>query len=208
MKYLIAGICAFLISLSSLAQTNIALHAGYTHNTAKVITGNNKQPAGYVPGFSIGARVKTAFEPPLYFVGMISYSLRGYTLNPLAGDTSKLETHIHYIDIAPMLNYDISLGNNRQLSLTVGPVLGVAFSGRQKITENGITSSAPMKFSISNNYGYFNVGIHNGISYRFNKMFIEGSYHLGVSSINNNEEMDNTNIKNRGFALSVGYWFK
>ncbi|RYY44621.1 MAG: PorT family protein, partial [Chitinophagaceae bacterium] len=148
------------------------------------------------------------FEPPLHFVGMLSYNLRGYTAIPLTGDTSKIENRIHYIDLAPMLSYDFKTGENSHFSLSIGPVLGVAISGRQKITENGQTNSSKMQFSFSNNYGYFNLGIHNGLSYHFNNWFVEGSYHLGVSSINNNEEVDDTNIKNRGFALTLGYWLK
>jgi len=208
MKYLIVGFFALATSLSSVAQSKFAIQAGYNHSTARVHTLNVKQPTGYVPGFNIGARFKTAFEPPLHFVGMVSYNKRGYTLEPLNGAVSKIETHIHYIDIAPLLNFDISTGGNHHLSITAGPVMGIALSGRQKITENGVTTSSPMKFSVTNNYGYASFAIFNGLSYHFNNMFVEASYHLGVSSINNNEEVDETNIKNRGFGLTLGYWLK
>ena len=208
MKYLIAGICALTLSFSSIAQSKIAIHAGYNHNTAKVFKGDTKQPTGYVPGFNIGARIKTAFEPPLHFVGMLSYNLRGFTIEPLTGDTGKIETHIHYIDIAPLLSLDFKTGGTSYISLTAGPVVGIALAGRQKLTENGITTSAPMKFDISKDYGYANFALHTGIGYHFNKMFIEAVYHLGFNSINNYEEVDNINIKNRGFAVSLGYWLR
>ena len=208
MKYLLTGIAAITISLSSVAQNSIAVHAGYNHSSARIFTGNVKQPTGYVPGVNIGLRLKTAFEPPLFFTPMISYNLRGYTTEPRSGTIEKIETHIHYIDIAPLLNYDIKTAGKNHFSLTAGPVLGIAVSGKQKITENGTTTSSPMKFSMTNNFGYFSLALHSGISYHFNKMFIEGSYHLGFSSINNNEEVDDTNIKNRGFAISLGYWLK
>lgn len=208
MKYLIAGMVALVFSSASVAQSKFAIQAGYNHNTARVHKGTEKQATGYVPGFNIGARFKTAFEPPLHFVGMLSYNLRGFTREAVNDSVSKIENHIHYIDIAPMLSFDIKAGGNNHFSITAGPVLGIAFSGKEKTTKNGVTSTAPMVFSFTNNYGYANIGIHTGLSYHFKKVFIEGSYHLGVSSINNEEEFDDTNIKNRGFALSLGYWLK
>ncbi|RYF87835.1 MAG: PorT family protein [Chitinophagaceae bacterium] len=209
MKYFITGLLIIGAAFQSVAQTNFAVTAGYNHNTARILTNNVKQSTGYKPGFNLGARLKTSFEPPLHFVAAISYNNRGYTFEPSTfGDTSKIETSIHYIDIAPMLNYDFNVGNNNKISLTAGPVLGIAFSGKQKITEDGVTKSSDMKFSMSGNYGYFNVGIHSGISYQFNKMFVEAAYHLGFSSISNEEELDKTNIKNRGFSLTLGYWLK
>jgi hypothetical protein len=207
MKYFIIGSFALLLSLSSLAQTDFAVSAGYNYNTARVHRLNTKQPTGYVPGFNIGLRLKTGFEPPLHFVAMLSYTQRGFSLDQPGNDTTRLKTNIHYVDIAPMLNFDFNVGNNNKFSLIAGPVLGIALSGKQKITIDDVTSTSSMKFSISNNYGLFNVGILTGLSYQFNKIFIEGTYHLGVTSINNNEEFDNKNIKNRGFALNMGYWF-
>lgn len=208
MKYLITGLLALVLSSSS-AQSRFGIQAGYNHNTARIHTLNTKQSTGYVPGFNIGARFKTAFEPPLHFVGVVSYNMRGYTYKPVGASITKIQTTIHYIDIAPMLNYDFnSLSDDHHVSFTAGPVMGIAFSGRQKITENGVTTSSPMKFSFSDNYGYASFAIHTALSYHFNNKFIEGSYHLGISSINNNEEIDETNIKNRGFAITLGYWLK
>ena len=195
-------------SLACQAQTNFAVSAGYNHNTARVLIDNVKQPTGYLPGFNISARVKTAFEPPLHFVGLIAYNLRNATIEPLSGTVEKKEINIHYLDLAPLLSFDFAAGSKRTITLTAGPMLGMALGGRQKITENQTTTASPMKFSMSGNYGFANIAILSGISFQFNKLFVEATYHLGVNSINNEEEFDNTNIKNRGFALSLGYWLK
>ena len=211
MKYFITAALAIIVALSCPAQTNFAISAGYNHNTGRVHTKNIQQPTGYVPGYNVTARVKTAFEPPLNFVGLIAYNKRGYTLQPLMGDTINKEISIHYIDLAPILSYDLVSVNKNKLTLFAGPMLGMALSGKQKITEKGTpvntTTSSPMKFSLTGYYGYVNAAIHSGISFQFNKIFIEGTYHLGLTSINNDEEVDRTNIKNRGFAINLGYWF-
>ncbi len=134
--------------------------------------------------------------------------MKGYTLNPLEGDTSRIETKMHYLNIAPMLSYDIATGESTHLTLTAGPMAGLGISGTQKITAAGATNSSKMKFSTSSDYGRFDLAIYNSVGYHFDKVFIEASYFLGFVSINNNEERDKTNIKNRGFGVSLGYYLR
>ena len=190
------------------AQTRIAIKGGYNHSTAKVKVDNITQPTGFMPGINLGMQLKTSFEPPLHFTALVYYNLRGFSVTPLNGTVQKIETHLHYINLAPLLTYDIATDEQHHLSLSTGPMAGFAFSGTQKITEAGVTSSSKIKFSTSDNYGLFDLAVYNSIGYHFNKMFIEASYYWGFVSINNNEETDKTNIKNRGFGLSLGYYIK
>jgi hypothetical protein len=161
-----------------------------------------------MPGINLGVQLKADFEPPLQFTGLLSYNMRGYSLTPLAGDIEKVETKIHYLNLAPLLSYDIATGNTTHFTLTTGPMAGFGFSGTQKITEAGVTNASKMRFSTSGNYGLFDLAIYNSIGYHFDKIFVEASYYLGFVSINNNEETDRTNIKNRGLAISVGYYLR
>lgn len=208
MKHLIVSALLFILFVPAKAQTRIALRAGYNHNTASIHHKGAEQPTGYVPGVHVGLQVKTAFEPPLHFTGLVAYNRRGFTLTPLYGDSQRVETRIHNLNLAPLLSYDIATRKNQHLTLTAGPMAGIAFSGSQEITEGGETRSSKMKFSTSANYGFFDLAIYSGIGYHFNKVFIEASYHLGFVSINNNEEKDGTNIKNRGLNVSLGYYFR
>lgn len=199
--------CMFVSFLAS-AQTRIAIKGGYNHSTARVLVDNVNQPTGFMPGINLGMQVKTSFEPPLHFTGLVSYNLRGFSVTPLNGTIQKIETRLHYINLAPLLTYDIATDEQHHISLTTGPMAGLGFSGTQKITEAGVTNSSKIKFSTSENYGLFDLAIYNSIGYHFNKIFIEASYYWGFVSINNNEETDKTNIKNRGFGLSLGYYIK
>lgn len=197
-----------MFSLPSVAQTKIALRAGYNHSSARILLNTIKQKTGYVPGINLGLQVKTSFEPPLHFTALLSYNLRGYTYAVINSPVQKVETQIHYANLAPLISYDIATRENQHFTLTTGPMAGLAISGTQKTTEAGVTTSSKMKFSTSADYGLFDLAIYNSIGYHFNKIFVEASYHLGFVSINNNEETDFTNIKNRGFGLSLGYYIR
>jgi hypothetical protein len=204
---LASTLCITLLSCLSLsAQVKFAISAGYNHNTARIHKNNVLQQTGDVPGANVNFRVETDFEAPLYFSGMIGYSMRGYEYKSRPDSTIK--TNIHYVDIAPMFNYHIKTGNKNYINLFAGPLVGLAISGKQKINYNGETVSEPMKFSLSGYYGLANVAVQSGIAFHFDKWFIEGLYHLGVNSINNEEETDQTNIKNRGISLNIGYWLR
>jgi hypothetical protein len=208
MKHLVLSAVLMITVFAVTAQTRLALKAGYNHNTARIHIKDVKQPTGYQPGFNLGIQLKAAFEPPLHFTGLVSYNTRGFTLTPLEGDTDRVETTMHYLNIAPMLSYDIATGKSTHFTLTAGPMAGLGLSGTQKITAAGETNSSKMKFSTASDYGVFDLAIYNSLGYHFDKMFIEASYYLGFVSINNNEESDRANIKNRGFGLSLGYYIR
>ncbi|MFT3981427.1 MAG: outer membrane beta-barrel protein [Ferruginibacter sp.] len=206
MKYLYTVLFIVLISTGSYGQTKFAISGGYNHNSARILKNNDKQTTGDVPGFNLGVRMETEFEPPLHFTAFLGYNTRGYTYQALPD--SSVETRIHYIDLAPTFSFNFKTTESSHLNLFAGPLLGIAFSGKQTTKVNGTSSSSDMKFSFSGSYGYANLAIHAGLGYHFRQFFVEGSYHLGLNSINNEEETDHTNIKLRGFSVNLGYWLR
>ncbi len=208
MKHLVLSAVLMITLFAATAQTRLAVKAGYNHNTARIHIRDVEQPTGSQPGINLGLQVKADFEPPLHFTGLMSYNMRGFTLKPLTGDTNKLETKTHYLNLAPLLSYDIATRKTQHITLTAGPMAGLGISGTQKITRGGVVNSSKMNFSTSANYGLFDLAIYSSVGYHFNKVFLEASYYLGFVSINNNEETDRTNIKNRGLGLSLGYYLR
>lgn len=206
MKIWMAVLFISVLGLGTHAQTRIALSAGYNYNSARIHRNNQLQTTGSKPGFNLGMRVQAEFEPPLYFTGILQYNMRGYTYQVLPD--SSMETSMHYIDMAPTLNVNFNTGEQSHITLFAGPLLGIAFKGRQTITRDGQSQNSDMKFSLNGDYGFANFAIHSGAAYHFNRFFIEGAYHLGLSSINNEEEFDRTNIKHRGFSINLGFWIR
>lgn len=209
MKYLMFLSVALCFStLTATAQTRLAIKGGYNHTTGRVHINNIKQPSGWQPGVNLGIQLTADFEPPLHFTGLLSYNGRGFTYTPLTGDIQKVETSSHYVNLAPLLSYDIPTRQQQHVTLTVGPMAGLGLAGTQKVTKAGTTTTSKMTFSTSSNYGLFDLAIYSSIGYHFNKFFVEGSYYLGFVSVNNNEELDKTNLKNRAVGISIGYYLR
>ncbi len=206
MKFVIALWIMLLSILSAQAQVKFAVSAGYNHNTARIHKNDVLQSTGDVPGGYANLRVETEFEAPLHFTGLVGYNMRGYVYNVLPDST--VSTRIHYVDIAPMLNYHFNTGTNSLLNVFAGPMVGFALAGTQTVESAGQKTSAPMKFSLTNHFSLANIGIQSGLAFHFNNWFLEAGYHLGVSSINNEEEVDRTNIKNRAITVGIGYWLR
>lgn len=208
MRPLLLLLLASCFSTICYSQNEYAVRLGYNHSTAKVSYRGIEQPTGYKPGFNLGLQAKIPFEPPLHFTPFISYNKRGYSINPLIDSLPVSETSIHYIDIAPLLSYDIRTGMQNILTLTAGPLAGFAFSGKEKLTTSGRTTESGMKFNLNGDYSFIDMALYGGISYRFNKIFMEAAYQYGFVSINNEEETDGRKIKNRLFLFNIGYYFK
>lgn len=200
--------CIFLMAtlfFSASAQTSIFVRGGFNYSTAKANFTGVKQSTGYVPGGNLAIQLKTAFDGPLHFSPYIAYTTRGYIIKSGNSAGDKTQNFIHYIDLAPILSLDFSTGHNNSFVIGVGPIAGLAISGREKTTVSGVSSSSKMHFSTSGDYGLFDLGLHTSIGYHFNKLFVELAYQHGFANINNNEENDKRNIQNRTLSLNLGY---
>ncbi|MEO6406925.1 MAG: porin family protein [Ferruginibacter sp.] len=201
-------VCSLLLFIyGTKAQTKLALKAGANYSTAKASFNGIKQPTSYVPGLNIGLQMTTAFEPPLFFTALAHYSMRGYIIKPTSGSISRYENRIHYIDLTPLLSFHVKTSSQSNLVLSAGPLAGLALSGTEKQTENGITTSKKMTLSTSGNYGLFDLAIYSSIGLHFDKFFVEAAYEHGFVNINNNVETDGKDIQNRIFSLNLGYYF-
>ena len=65
-----------------------------------------------------------------------------------------------------------------------------------------------MKFALSGNYGFIDMGVGGSLGFHTNKLLIEAGYQMGLANINNNVENDFRNIQNRMFSLQIGYFLK
>lgn len=208
MKHLLTTFLASTCFYFSFAQTKLALKGGFNYSTARAYFNQVKQSTGYVPGGNFTIQLKTVFEGSLHFSPYISYTTRGYIINAANNPNDKTQNFIHYIDMSPVLSIDFVNSMNNRLVIGVGPVASLALAGREKTTISGVTSSNKMRFSTSSDYGLFDMGIHTSIGCHFKKFLIEAAYQYGFASINNNEERDKKNIRNRTFSLNLGYYIK
>ncbi|MEO6490269.1 MAG: porin family protein [Ferruginibacter sp.] len=200
--------CILLICCSiSQAQTRLAVKGGFNYSTARAYYNSVKQSTGYVAGANFRIQAETIFEGRLYFTPSISYNSRGYVIRADSNRNDENRSIIHYGSIAPLLSFHFG-DPGKSLFLTAGPILGVAISGREKIKVNNITATSKMKFTTTSEYGLFDLGLYGALGYKIKAISVEAGYYFGFASINNNEELDKRNIRNRSFNITLGYYFK
>jgi hypothetical protein len=190
------------------SQTNKwAIKAGYNYTSAKATYAGEKQSVTAKSGFGIAVTTKMDFDGILHFSPYVGYNMKGFIINPKTGGIKKEEYTIHYFDIAPLLSVDFPVGENTFV-ISGGPILGITNFGNQKITTtSNVTTSEKIKFGFGG-YGWFDLSLTASVGYHFKKMFVEAGYTPGLANINNNEEFDGRNIRNRMLSLNIGYYFK
>lgn len=208
MKLFCKVLLLLIISNHINAQVRIGAKAGWNYSTARAMYTNVKQSTSYTNGFGAGIIAKVPFDGALHFSPSVMVNSRGFIINNPAGGTNKKEQYsLTYVDIIPSISFDYEDGNNT-VSLSFGPDFGFTKFGKIKTTDaNNITTSQKLLFGFGG-YGWFDLGLNTAISYRMKKVFVELSYLDGLASINNNEETDGRNIRNRMLSLNIGYFFK
>jgi hypothetical protein len=209
MKKIIAALAAFILLQNTIAQNKLAVKGGYNYSTARAYFDGKKQTTGFKSGYGLGLLFKTNIEGILHFSPGLTINKRGYTIEPSTGPVKKYDNDITYIDLYPGLSLDIPMKKDNFFILDVGPQFGFTNFGNEKTTDAmGAVTSAKMQFSLSGSYGIADVGMNGGIGVSVNKFLVELKYYHGLSSINNEEEFDKRNIRNRMISFCVGYFFK
>lgn len=189
------------------AQNKFAVKAGYNYAFVDAKYSGVKQPYDAKSGFGIAALAKIPFDGVLHFSPFVGYNMRGFTIKPKSGNLKKEEFTLHYLDIVPALSVDLPVNDNFFV-ISTGPLFGFTNFGRLKTTDiNNVTKSEKIKFGYDS-YGWFDVGLSSSVGYHMKKAFVELGYTHGFVNINNNEEFDGRNIKNRMLSLNFGYYFK
>ena len=189
------------------AKTKLAIIGGANMSTARVYQNDIKLDSKFIPGYGIGFLFEIPFEGKLYFSPGFAYNRRGYEYTPTSGSITKYRNTIHYIDITPELSLFIPSGQSA-FSISAGPYLGVAIAGTEKTTTATATNSSKMKFSLSGNYGFMDLGLGGGVGFHTKKILVAANVQFGLANINNNVENDFRNIRNRMFSLQLGYYLK
>lgn len=204
MKPILTAAFLLAITANTFAQTNLSIKAGANFSTAKAVYSGQKQSVSFVPGAFIGLQASTMFENNFYFTPFVGYNGKGFEITESATG-AKRKVMIHYAHLATLFSYHIRAGKSNLLAINFGPTASLALAGKEKLKLNGNTTSSSIKFSTSKGFGLFDFGAHAGISYQFNKIQVGVGYDYGFVNINNSEETDKRNIRNRALSLSIGY---
>ncbi len=206
MKLLLAAFAASLCCFNSTAQTKIGIKGGPTYSTAVVTVNGVKQSSSYKPGASLGVQFDVPFDGPLHFSPYAAYNMMASSTK-YATTGAEVQTTLHYLSLAPGVSVHLQAPQDNAFVIGFSPVLGLTSFGNRKTTIGGVTTSEKVQFGFEGT-GWFDLGFSGSLGYQFKKLFIQAVYYHGLSSINNKEQYDATNIKNRMFSLQFGYFFK
>ena len=190
-----------------ITKTKIAIKGGVNMSTARVYQNEVKLNTKSITGYGIGLLFNIPFEGKLHFSPNFAYNKRGYIYTPKSGAITEYQNTIHYFDIIPNLSLYLPVGKNF-IALSAGPHLSVALAGREKTTTATGSNSSKMIFSLSDHYGFIDLGTGAALGFHTKKILVEAAFQLGLANINNSVESDFRNIRNRMFSLQVGYYLK
>ena len=207
MRIIALILTAFIFLNNVTAQVKIAAKAGWNYSTARAVYGGVKQPTEFTFGYGAGILAKIPFEGALHFSPSAMINKRGFIIKPKLGTNTKEQYAIIYLDLIPSLSMDFASGDN-SFAISLGPDFGFTNAGKIKATDNNnITTTQKLKFGYGQ-LGWFDLGLNASVGFHMKKVFVEVGYMHGFASINNNEEADLRNIRNRMVSLNIGYYFK
>lgn len=215
-------ILAVLISFSAVATTvaqemHWGVKAGY--NLSSLSGAPESVDVSYRSGFHLGALAEFELSEKFSLHPELLYSMEGGNSSfgfqregfALSGNE---KAKLGYLNLPVMAKYFVTNG----LSLEAGPQLGyllsaeVDFEYTSTIMGEVFTDSGTQ--DLIDEADRFALGLNFGLGYKLNNnLFVQARYHLGLTSImeddpSEDEPVVNLNeIKNKGFQFSLGYKF-
>ena len=193
-----------LTSSSLIAQTKIGLTAGASFANIKAkasgISVSGKTKAGFTGGLFIDFPLNStfSFQPALNFVQKGSKS---------SDETYSDELNYNYLEIP--LNF---VYNNSGFFIGAGPSISSGLSGKEKYVDKQDPSQSENTKVIfgsdDDEAKRFEFGANVLTGYKFAGGFmVSANYNLGLSNIANSDVREGGTVKNRYFAVKIGYVF-
>ena len=194
-----------LTSNSLTAQSKIGITGGATFATVTAkfqgISMSPKMKAGFTAGIFSDVPLSSnfSFQPALNFVQ------KGYSIKD---DTYSDKININYLEIP--LNLVYSIQNNTGFFIGAGPSFAFGLSGKEKYTDKTDPQNSEdikVKFgSADDEMKRLDIGANVLAGYAFTGGFlISANYNLGLTNIQNGDASQDGTIKNRYFAIKVGW---
>lgn len=177
-------------------------------------------------GFNAGFTARYCFVKNFFLEGSLGITTKGYKLEDQSSsgpfwddeggnyDASISKKYTSYnIDLPILVGYKLTINNNLNIKVKVGPYLTYALSGKQK--DKGFITTYPdihssetehinNEIKISDMYGFknFGYGIHAGISADYKRYILSASYQRAFSKV-----FDNAKAYEQNILISLGYRF-
>lgn len=149
---------------------------------------------------NIGITETFSIQPEVHFIQ------KGYKLEvDFLGSSSEQKLKLNYLEVPIHAKYKFSDGNIAGYVLA-GPSIGYALSGKNENCLDGDCDTEDLEFNDDDGFNRTEVGLSIGGGVHIGQIFVDLRYVLGVSNFAS-DDVSETEIKNKGFQIGVGYMF-
>lgn len=207
-------ICTLLLCANVAAQTDkvkIGVKAGL--NISSLTSNENELESTDKTGFTAGIMADISLAKNFSIQPEVVFSQQGmkFSYSDLDVKNSHYNSTIglNYLNIPILLKYFIVKG----LSVQVGPQIGILLKASNKYQDNFLGYENHETFNLSDYANGFDTSVNFGLGYQFkNKFYADLRYNISYSDIFKNASANtyiiNSDMKNRVFQITFGYFFK
>lgn len=202
MKKFILVVLMTVISAASQAQTAFGIQAGANFATQKFEDNDGIDIKSKV-GLVIGALADIDFGSSISFRPELNFIQKGFKFEE---DGYKLTLNLNYIELSPNFVYNTDAGMGK-FFFGLGPSFGFGLSGNTKEKEDGEDEvEEDINFGdAEEEVKGFDFGLNGLVGYKMaSGVFLTAGYNLGLANLSN---VDDEDVKNRGFSIKLGYMF-
>ena len=214
MKKSMLVLCTLFLCATVAAQTDkvkIGVKAGL--NISSLTSDENELDSSDKTGFTAGIMAEIPLAKNFSIQPEVLYSQQGmkfsYSDVDVQNSHYKSTIGLNYLNIPVMLKYYVVKG----LSVQAGPQIGILLKANNKYQDNFLGYENHETFNLSDYANGIDTSVNFGLGYQFkNKFYTDLRYTISYSDIfkdaSANTYIINSDMKNRVFQITIGYFFK
>lgn len=208
-------LCTLLLCATITAQTEkvkIGVKAGL--NIASLTFDENELESSQKTGFTAGIMAEIPLAKNFSVQPEVLYSQQGmkfsYSDIDVANSSYKSTITLNYLNIPVMLKYYVLKG----LSVQAGPQIGILLKSNNKYQDNFLGYDNHENHNLSDYTNAFDTSVNLGLGYQFkDKFYVDLRYNISYSDVfkeanSNGNYVINSDMRNRVFQITIGYFFK
>lgn len=182
-------------------------------------------------GFHVGVIADIELSQSFYLQPGLYFSTKGLKVEDKENDadySEKMNYNLNYLELPILASYRFNISDNIKWHINAGPYFALGVGGKMKVTATEDGKTTEEKYDafgtedendehIKGGLKRFDAGLSFGTGISISKIYIGVKYDLGLANIaDKKSEMwggwgdngdKNLKVRNRNFAISVGYTF-
>ncbi|MEP6804416.1 MAG: porin family protein [Flavobacterium sp.] len=162
-------------------------------------------------GFTAGIMVEIPIIKNFSLQPEVLYSQQGakssFWDNDVTNSNYKSTIKLNYLNIPVMLKYYVIKG----LSVQAGPQIGILLKANNKYQDNFLGYENQESFDLKDYSAGIDTSVNLGLGYQFkDKFYTDLRYNISYSNVFKDGDVNhfvNSNMKNRVFQVTIGYFF-